>query len=562
MFGRKRSRSRESGASQGTEEIVVAADVERENDDHIPDLGSNGDFSLGPDQAMEEAYEVTRNHPIGRLLLKNLTDLTNLAKKTNAKESEVSIGEFCLDFKNALELERNQLDEKIKENNVRFERTLIDKELDSHKINASFTPPTEWGTHPTLTNVAKITAANKAFPGMGKFRGFARDGYLNIIEYFAVLRTAQEQCRLSEKEFIEKMILASTGEAHEIITYCRDQGESLSDIYHNLVMRFDDRITVEEAKSRLQSFKATKNMNLAKVESQIMIWANRASAQYPIGESRQAFYNLEACQALIRALPTSSQITASTAYNSLTARLQMAPSYSYFTRALNSHRAIMDKDIRSNGTEPGRFGKNLSKKPSPQSRGSYKNFKRPSYSAYAVSMNTTGAEAGSQTPFKGKTFANSSKPVFNSAVYRNDGNSYKPKFNSYNRGSANFVPLNTRGKGNFGNRSNFPPRQYKGNFSSRGNSSGRPTNFNNSSRNGKRTNFQQKSNLNCSLCGYKNHKATDCRNIRDDSGTIKQIIPTMGVCGKCPQSIQVRLHHPEVYCPFRTPHGIFSNRKN
>jgi hypothetical protein len=70
MFGRKRSRSRESGASQGTEEIVVAADVERENDDHIPDLGSNGDFSLGPDQAMEEAYEVTRNHPIGRLLLK------------------------------------------------------------------------------------------------------------------------------------------------------------------------------------------------------------------------------------------------------------------------------------------------------------------------------------------------------------------------------------------------------------------------------------------------------------------------------------------------------------
>jgi hypothetical protein len=72
-------------------------------------------------------------------------------------------------------------------------------------------------------------------------------------------------------------------------------------------------------------------------------------------------------------------------------------------------------------------------------------------------MNTTGAEAGSQTPFKGKTFANSSKPVFNSAVYRNDGNSYKPKFNSYNRGSANFVPLNTRGKGNFGNRSNFPP---------------------------------------------------------------------------------------------------------
>jgi hypothetical protein len=31
-------------------------------------------------------------------------------------------------------------------------------------------------------------------------------------------------------------------------------------------------------------------------------------------------------------------------------------------------------------------------------------------------------------------------------------NGYKPKFNPYNKGSANSTLLNTRGRGNFGNR--------------------------------------------------------------------------------------------------------------
>ena len=554
MFGRKRSRSRESAASQGTEEIVVAADIEREEEGNIPDLDSMGDI-LGPDQSLDEAYEITRNHPMGRLLLKNLTDLTILAKKTNTKESEANISEFCLEFCAALDLEKDQLDEKIRENNKQLEKNLIDKELDSHKVNASFTPPQEWGKHPTLTSLSKITAANKAFPGMGKFRGFNRDGYLNIIEFLTVLRTAQEQCKLSEKEFIEKMILASTGEAHEIISYCRDQNESIDDIYHNLIMRFDDRITVEEAKMRLQAFKASKNMNLAKVESQIMIWANRASAQYPIGDSRQAFYNLEACQALIRALPNSSQITAGTAYNSLTAKLQKAPTYSYFTRALNSHRAVIDKDLKQNGMEPGRFGKFNGRKPVALSRGSYNKInKRPNYSTYTVTMGSTGAEAGSQnTPY----------------IKNIPGGNYQSRTNFKPRGSyvtnykssANFTPLNTRGRGFTGTRGNIPNRQYRKSYPMRGGAtSGRPTNLNN--RNFSKKKFTGRSNfpVNCSLCGYKNHKATDCRNIRDDGGNIKQIIPTMGTCNKCPANITVRLHHPEIYCPFRTPNGVFSRR--
>ena len=387
MFTRRRSHSRESAVSQGTEEIVAVDIEERGDQGDLSEIIGREDES-GIDQPFDLHYQITRNHPMGRLLLKNMSDLTNLAKKTNTKESEINIKEFCVEFCAALDMEKEQLEERIKANNEQFEKNLIEKELDSHKINASFTPPTEWGKHPTLTNAAKITAANKAFPGMSKFRGHPREGYLTIIEFLTVLRNAQDQCKLSEAEFVEKMITASTGEAHEIISYCKDQRESVSDIYHSLIMRFDDRITVEEAKTRLLSFKATKNMNLARVESQIMLYANRASAQFPIGASRQAYYNLEACQALIKALPTNSQNIATTTYNSLTARLQEAPSYSVLTRALNNHRTIMDKDIKQFGTEPGRFGNNNRfnmKKPNRGLSQNYaKNVRKPNYSTCAV----------------------------------------------------------------------------------------------------------------------------------------------------------------------------------
>ena len=49
---------------------------------------------------------------------------------------------------------------------------------------------------------------------------------------------------------------------------------------------------------------------------------------------------------------------------------------------------------------------------------------------------------------------------------------------------------------------------------------------------------------NCSLCGYSNHRATDCRNIRHDAGNIKQIIPTRGTRIACPNHIKTHLQHP------------------
>jgi hypothetical protein len=80
---------------------------------------------------------------------------------------------------------------------------------------------------------------------------------MNVVEFLTHLKTAQELCNLSQKEFVDKMISASTGEAHELLSYSRDQNETFEDMFHQLIMIFDDRMTVDEAKTKLQSFKAT-----------------------------------------------------------------------------------------------------------------------------------------------------------------------------------------------------------------------------------------------------------------------------------------------------------------
>jgi hypothetical protein len=36
----------------------------------------------------------------------------------------------------------------------------------------------------------------------------------------------------------------------------------------------------------------------------------------------------------------------------------------------------------------------------------------------------------------------------------------------------------------------------------------------------------------------------------------------MGVCNLCPKFITVRLHHPEIYCPWRYPHGVLNKNRN
>jgi len=56
----------------------------------------------------------------------------------------------------------------------------------------------------------------------------------------------------------------------------------------------------------------------------------------------------------------------------------------------------------------------------------------------------------------------------------------------------------------------------------------------------------------CSLCGLQSHTAAQgCRNMRDNNDVIVDVQPTQSTCSVCPPSVQPRLHHPAIFCPFR-----------
>jgi hypothetical protein len=96
MF-RKRSRIRDSASSNTQDEEigVETGNLGREAEGDMGDLESMGDI-FGPDQTLDPtSYDITRNHPLGKLLLNALSDTTNLAKRTNTKETENNIKDVC-----------------------------------------------------------------------------------------------------------------------------------------------------------------------------------------------------------------------------------------------------------------------------------------------------------------------------------------------------------------------------------------------------------------------------------------------------------------------------------
>jgi hypothetical protein len=107
MF-RKRSRSRDSASSttQDEEIGVETGNLGREAEGDMGDLESMGDI-FGPDQTIDPtSYDITRNHPLGKLLLNALSDTTNLAKCTNTKETENNIKDVLTCFVPTLTLQK------------------------------------------------------------------------------------------------------------------------------------------------------------------------------------------------------------------------------------------------------------------------------------------------------------------------------------------------------------------------------------------------------------------------------------------------------------------------
>ena len=505
-------------------------DTTEELDGYMPPTLSENN-ELNPDIQLH----FTKNHPMGQILLSLLKDTFQLAKKTNVKEMESDVSELCSNFYNAMRMSTRATKQQLQQTAKEFESRLIEKELNSHLLNENTDPPKYFSPAPTLISAHQRNEALKNFPTRHpKFSGTpVRDGGMDVLEFLSAMNTAQEYCRLSEKEFKEFLLLCTTGRAHTLLMEWIRLGETVPTLYHSLLMHFDKRMTPQSAKEILFNYKAPKNLTLRDVETNIMLWVSRAATIFPAGPSRTAYYNLEIIEALIRCLPPFSSARVQSVYNTLSARLGRAALATELSRALNLDRHAIDLDIKQHGAE--------------------RNFNmKPSLSQFQMKRKTNNAR-------KTNTYA------ISSAGY---GSSYSigSPMPTVQKNGRNTLPFNNRQQPRTFQQNKRQDQHYPAyNISNRHNqqsnnglfhrNTSRPHSFNqaSNSRHHNRSNFTKPLPKNyCSLCGRKDHVASHgCPFMVSDSGVRISTMPTHQTCTVCPAKISPRLNHPAPLCPYR-----------
>jgi hypothetical protein len=472
---------------------------------------------LSEDNVLNPSIQLayTQNHPMGQIFLNLLKDTFKLAKKTNVKEMDSDVNELCTNFYNAMRMGKMTTNRQIKQSAKDLEEQLIEKELNGHLLNDNTKPPSNFSPVPTLVNIHLRNEAMKCFPTRGsKFSGYpSRDGGTDIIEFLSSLKTAQEYCNLSEKEFKQFLLLCTTGKAHALLIEWIELEESISTIFHNLVMHFDKRLTPESAKELLFNYRAPKSLSLKEVETNIMLWVSRAATTLPAGPSRIAYYNMEIVQTLIRSLPPHSSARVQSVFNTLSARLGRAAMATELSRALNIDRHSIDNDIHKNGADKNHRSMVINKPRKIQTGNTYVLSAPP-----MIGPPLRRREHNDLYRVYSTTTNSSFRPRSSSVVRQN---------NKYPKGGQNTRQINRAAP----KRNSFRSTTNRVQF-----------------RKTERSNDREY----CSLCGKKDHLASDsCPYMVSDSGSRVAIMPTHSTCTLCPKFVNPRLNHPSSLCPYR-----------
>jgi len=461
------------------------------------EISENSEYSNPREKARSkrkeaEYMEYTRSNPLGSALLDIVADNMALHRKLNFKESNLNVGDLCSAFHK--------------------------QELQAYTCKENLPAPKEFSPRNVLTTAGARADAIRVFPTKNKFNGTEHTNGMNIHEFLSLINAAQKQMKLSREEFLEFLLMCTTGRPHILIKDWSENGDDIEAIYYNLFTHYDMRMSPETAREKLYSYKARKNSSLSKVVSDIMQLALRAACVHPQGVARTASYNNDAVQALIRSLPPNASDTASNKYHTISSRLQRPATFVELSRALSIKSHTIDRS-------------NKDKKPGP-----HKN------TAFVVNMQTAQHRGGQHSGPSHSKGQNNQQGHKAQAFYTEN-----PPMNRGNQG-------NGKGRGGFNRNPN-----NKG--FNKGNSNGNVNGYNGNQGNGNKKGGNRHNNGNkqgfkpkdyCSLCGFKNHLATDgCPNIQDDMGKIIPVLPCQNTCPDCPSTVYPRLNHSATYCPFR-----------
>lgn len=507
---RRRSRSRDSDRQEGTphgRRSPVDPDhpVLEDHDDGHSHYDSDGE--------LPEQYDRLQTDQLGRILLNIMKDQFQLAKKCNLRNMHTNMDEMCDSFNEFLQVNEDKRRENKRETQQEIEHKMIQKQLNGHLQKQAFKPPAYFSPTPVINNsISRTSDIYKLFTNRNnKFSGNPKDS-LSLLEFINSMNAAQSQAKLSEKEFKDMLLACTTGEAHKfLVDWSENSNEDVASTYHQLGLRFDNRIDPETARNDLFKYVATRDKTLAQVEGEVMALAYRACDIYPPGDSRTMARDFEFCNTLMRCLPSKSSELVRREHGELSTMLPKAPTATELSRGLHNLRHIIDKDIKQNGADPSRPSRSRFQKG--------KGTQRP-YANYGIDHSVTPSRSRPATAFA-ESAAHKSPPTRDSRRTQRGGHKREK------------TPTQ---KPSGGTRSSNGARR-------------------NQSKNGSRRPFNNRNS--CSLCGQYNHQEPDtCPNMVTDSGTHIRLHPIQGTCSECPGNRKNTLHHPKSLCPWR-PAGIF-----
>ena len=527
----RKSRDRRSLLDEKRETLAYLKEIEKREKREA--LSKSEKDKIKNLQAIQMEY--TRSNPLGNALLDMAADNMALHQKMNFKESTFRVGDLCAAFYEHMELEKDKMAKSMALSTGVIEQKIIEKEFNSYSCAEHMPAPTKFSDTNVLISAHARSDAIRVFPTKTKFNGTENNNGMNIHEFLSLVNAAQKQMNLSREEFLEFLLMTTTGKPHVLIKDWSENGNDIESIYYNLFVHYDMRMSPETAREKLFAYKARKNSSLSKVTSDIMQLALRAACVHPQGLARTACYNNDAIQSLIRSLPPMASDTASNKYYTLTSWLNRPATFVELSRALAINTHVIDAEIAKSGVAPSSFANKLQGKNNGMN---YKNKKpAPQQAIYAVNTRD-GQQAG---PVAQPTRGKNKQQIQGAQAFYTQPPPPLPA-NVRGRGGNNVSRGNARG--GFGNRGGAG----NGNRNSNGYSGNRGNNGN--KRGGNR--FGNKSKNYCSLCGFRDHLATEgCPNIQDDQGKILSVHPSQNTCPDCPPNVQPRLNHSAAYCPFR-----------
>ena len=292
----------------------------------------------------------TLKNPLGKFMIQMQNSHNKLIEAGKVDGEKISIADLSKAFQENLSITNENLKTAMEKSAATVKDDLYKRDLLYHTHNPLIKCPDKFSPHPTLTSISRQIESNKLFPqGRQKFSGGSNPP---ITEWIYSMNAGQIKLNLSEEEFKDKLLQATTGEVHSLIRSLIQEEDSIGGIYHKLLTMYDFTIKPEKAKTELLNYKIPRSSNLHKGQCRIIELSSAAARIFPEGNMRKQFSNIEACTALIRALPHASSTLVNNAYSKMltvTAENGTTPLFTDLISFINPYHESINDDIRRNG---------------------------------------------------------------------------------------------------------------------------------------------------------------------------------------------------------------------